>query len=64
MALRRLALGRVSPELAWLQVKTMVQQAILAYPDPSYELAKKMDLRLDFEELTVLLELMSLLNSK
>ena len=50
-----MALGKVSPELAWEQVQAMVSQALEVYPAQAKDLFKKMDSREDEEELLDLL---------
>ena len=55
----QLALGKVSPELAWLQLKTLVQQAIELNHDQSKALADKLNWPLSLEEMSECLGLMN-----
>lgn len=51
----QLALGRVSPELAWEQVKAMVQHAIEEYAEQSQKAVEKYNLPVDLGGLSEIL---------
>jgi hypothetical protein len=53
------ALGRVSPELAWLQVKTLVQEAIQQEYDQAEEMRLQANYPVDLTDLTEVLEVMN-----
>jgi len=55
----RVALGAVKPALAWLQVQTLVQQAVLRYWPQAVQVAYQEDLPVDFTDLAALLEQIS-----
>jgi hypothetical protein len=49
------ALGKVSPELAWLQVRTLVQGAIEEYFQAAKELANRLNWSCQLEDLSEIL---------
>ncbi len=49
------ALGSVSPELAWLQLRDLVAGALLEQPEEAAELAQQMNLPGDLEDLLAML---------
>src|SRR5579872_3392782 len=50
------ALGKVSPQLAWEQIKALVEQAIEVYPNESQKLVEKYSLPVDLSDLEENLE--------